>query len=215
VGGLNGQLDLKLGAIIFIVPVSIVAGIFSVPLPAAAPRKNLHTRTVHCEGFEREDGLWDIEARLMDSKSFMFENHYRGRIEAGDLVHGMAIRVTLDLDFVIKDAVASVEDAPYLACQSTAETVAKLIGLRVGAGWMRDVRERIEARGTCTHLIGLLGPMATTAFQTMHRAIERRAIEQGNLGKPKLIDTCLALAADGDVTRIKWTEYYTGSDTTS
>jgi hypothetical protein len=32
-------------------------------LPAPAPRRHLHTRVISCEGYEREDGLFDIEAR--------------------------------------------------------------------------------------------------------------------------------------------------------
>ncbi len=146
----------------------------------------------------------------MDSKTIGLDNLYRGRIEAGEPIHGMVIRVTLDLDFVIHDAVAAVEDTPYLACQSTADTVARLVGLRIESGWMREVRRRIEGQCSCTHLIELLGPLATTAFQTMHRAIEKRASALGDLGRPKLMDTCLALAGDGEVARIKWPDYYTG-----
>ncbi len=169
------------------------------PLPTAVPRKLLHTRKVHCEGFEREDGLWDIEARLMDTKTFGIDNLYRGRIEAGEFVHGMIIRVTLDIDFVIQNVVAAAEDTPYLACRNTSEIMARLVGLKIGTGWMRKVRDRIEAESSCTHLIELLGPLATTAFQTMHKAIENRAAEQGNQSKPKLINSCLGLASDGAV----------------
>ena len=31
------------------------------PLPAPAPRTLKHTRAIECTGYEREDGLWDIE----------------------------------------------------------------------------------------------------------------------------------------------------------
>ena len=40
------------------------------PLPPAAPRKNMHTRDIQCCGYERADGLWDIEGHLVDTKSF-------------------------------------------------------------------------------------------------------------------------------------------------
>ena len=40
------------------------------PLPAPAPRKHLHTRTIKCEGYEREDGLYDIEAQIVDQKAY-------------------------------------------------------------------------------------------------------------------------------------------------
>ena len=44
------------------------------PLPKAAARKLMHTRTIDCRGYEREDGLWDIEGRLSDIKSYTWKN---------------------------------------------------------------------------------------------------------------------------------------------
>jgi len=183
-----------------------------VPFPTPAPRKHLHTRRILCDGFEREDGLWDIEARLQDSKTFGFDNRHRGRIEAGEFIHGMLIRVTLDIDFVIHEAIAVAEDTPYRACQCTGDIMSRLVGLRIGPGWMRKVRGRIESTRSCTHLIELLGPLATTAFQTMYKAIEEKAKKEVNPGKPKLIDSCYGLASDGEVAREKWPQFYTGDD---
>ena len=31
-------------------------------------RRLMHTRTVECNGYIREDGLWEVEARLVDVK---------------------------------------------------------------------------------------------------------------------------------------------------
>jgi hypothetical protein len=33
--------------------------------PSSAPRKRLHTRRISYEGWQREDGLFDIEARIV------------------------------------------------------------------------------------------------------------------------------------------------------
>ena len=38
-------------------------------LSPAAPRTLLHTRQVQCTGWEREDGLFDIEGRLSDVRA--------------------------------------------------------------------------------------------------------------------------------------------------
>jgi len=35
------------------------------PLSTAVERKHLHTRTIRYDAFERDDGLWDIEAHLV------------------------------------------------------------------------------------------------------------------------------------------------------
>ena len=55
------------------------------PLPPAAPRKAVHTRSIDCRGYEREDGLWDIEGRLVDTKAF----HWRRREGMADLPAGV------------------------------------------------------------------------------------------------------------------------------
>ena len=36
-------------------------------------RKKIHNRSVHCEGFLREDGLWDIEDILEIQKRIVLE----------------------------------------------------------------------------------------------------------------------------------------------
>ena len=35
-----------------------------------ARRRLMHTRSVECNGFLRDDGLWEVEARLVDTKPF-------------------------------------------------------------------------------------------------------------------------------------------------
>ncbi len=67
------------------------------PLPSpSVPRKHIHTRRIVCEAFERADGLWDIEANMTDVKS-----HDVDRACAGEPLHDMWVRLTLDTTFVI------------------------------------------------------------------------------------------------------------------
>ena len=70
------------------------------PLSRPAPRKHIHTREIRCRGYHRKDGLWDIEAFLVDTKTYGFDNVDRGRIDAGEPIHGMWIRLTVDEDLV-------------------------------------------------------------------------------------------------------------------
>ncbi len=44
------------------------------PLSDPAPRKPLHKRANECRGYRRDDGLWDIEAHMTDTKSYVFAN---------------------------------------------------------------------------------------------------------------------------------------------
>ena len=84
-----------------------------------------------------------------------------------------------------------------------------IIGLRIGYGWIKQVRERIGTDRSCTHLMDLLGQLAATAYQTLHAAIEEREAQQKDREKPPILDTCLALSTSGDVVKNLWPEFYT------
>ena len=75
-------------------------------LSSPAKRELIHTRTVECNGYRRKDGLWDIEGRLVDIKTYTFHNNERGEVPPGEPVHEMWIRLTVDDDLKIHDVEA-------------------------------------------------------------------------------------------------------------
>ena len=197
------------------------------PLSPPVGRQHLHTRRVTCQGFFREDGLWDIEGRITDEKSYEHANEWRGPIKPGDFVHDMSIRLTLDHKFTIVDVEAVTDKSPYQICGDVTPDFKKLIGLRVGGGFHREVRARLGGVHGCTHIVELLGPVATTAFQTIssgkareleraHRAKSDPAPQEDAPSKPRrkpyVIDTCHAWAADGPVVKRWAPDFYSGPD---
>ena len=128
------------------------------PLPPPAARRHVHSRTVQCEGYFREDGLWDVEASLLDTKPFAHDDFERGRRQPGDAVHKMSIRLTVDDYLVVREAAAAMDDVPYLTCNDVPPRIEALVGLKLGGGWRAAVRARLEKRATCTHLMELIGP---------------------------------------------------------
>ena len=48
------------------------------PLSAPADRQLLHLRDIALRGYERADGLFDIEAQLTDTKDYGYDNPGRG-----------------------------------------------------------------------------------------------------------------------------------------
>ena len=179
------------------------------PLKPPAKRKHLHTRHITCEGFMRDDGLWDIEAKLVDTKPFRFENRLGGRTtEADEPIHGMLLRVTLDLDLVIHEIDAASDYHPFSACTAGPAPMQHLVGLQIGGGFMRQVRERVGVTRGCTHLIEMMSYIATTAFQTMNPTWEEVALKKPVKEKPHYLDTCVALRGDGEVIRRSWPEFY-------
>jgi hypothetical protein len=184
------------------------------PLPEPAPRKLMHTRRIECRGYQREDGLWDIEAEMLDTKTFSFPNKDRGgEIKAGEALHGMGLRLTLDRDFLIHEAEASTDWSPFNVCPEITANYKRLIGLRIKPGWNRALKKLLGGAEGCTHLTELLGPLATTAFQTLypHRRGEKKP-KAGDPERPRILNSCHALSTDGEVVREHWPTFYTGAD---
>ena len=190
------------------------------PLPPAAPREHLHTREIECRGYRREDGLWDIEGRLVDTKTYGFFSYARGDVKPGQPVHDMSIRLTVDEELTIHEAVGCMDHTPYPICGKAAFTVDELKGLKICPGWTRRAHKLMGGRRGCTHLFELLRPIATVCFQTMSDSRFREDKEQNtrpeSFGKrPFFIDSCHALAADGDIVKELWPEFHRDRPTSS
>ncbi|MCB1741981.1 MAG: DUF2889 domain-containing protein [Gammaproteobacteria bacterium] len=179
------------------------------PLTPSTPRRPLHERRIHCAGYEREDGLFDIEAHLFDAKQYPFHSDWRGPMPPGTPVHDMWLRVTIDAQMVIHDVQAGMDHSPYPLCPAIVGNFKRLVGLRIAPGFRREVHKRVGRLQGCTHLVELLGPIGTTAYQTLTR--EDAAPQPiGTRQRPYWLDTCHVHALDSPVTRQEWPEFYTG-----
>ncbi|HTH98439.1 MAG TPA: DUF2889 domain-containing protein [Stellaceae bacterium] len=176
------------------------------PLPAPLPREKLHTRTITCEGFRRHDGLWDVEAHIVDVKSFNLQIRQRGTIPAGEHLHEMWLRLTIDDDYVIQDIVASTEASPWEYCQGAAANFARLKGIALTSGFMSEVSKRLSRAEACTHIFELLRPLATVAHQTIRNAPKPDGTPQGG-ANPAMLDSCYAFASDGPIAKALWPEH--------
>ena len=77
------------------------------PLPASIEREELHQRQITMRAFHRVDGLFDVEARLVDTKTVPFIGPLSGTpLAAGEPIHDLWIRLVIDLGSVIHEAVA-------------------------------------------------------------------------------------------------------------
>ena len=181
------------------------------PLSKPAGRKLMHTRTVQCTGYLRDDGLWDIEGHLTDTKPFDIPSEDRGgAIAAGEPLHEMWIRLTVDVDLVVHDVEARTDHGPYSVCGDIVDNFKVLKGVVIKSGWTQKTRELLGGTRGCTHLLELLGPLATTAFQTIYPVRAKRDKDKPVTHKPGLIDTCHAYAADGQIVKRRWPQFFTG-----
>ncbi|GJH08438.1 DUF2889 domain-containing protein [Caballeronia novacaledonica] len=167
-------------------------------------RRLVHTRRVECMGFERSDGLFDIEGRMRDTKSTDSDLLFK-TVPAGSPIHDMRIVVTIDAKLVIRRIDAHSDAAPSRFCAEINHAYRSLEGLSIGAGFMKEVKSRLSGSKGCTHLTELLGPIATTAIQTLMGWRKPADAPNGaDEGQPAvqahpMIDTCHAWRAGGEV----------------
>ena len=114
------------------------------PLCAPAPRQPLHRRDITVRGYKRDDGMFDIEGHLHDTKAVDF-NVASGRRAAGESIHSMWLRITVDHSLNIIDAEASTEAMPYLGyCDAVVGKYQQLIGLGIRPAVRKPAAKRIR-----------------------------------------------------------------------
>jgi hypothetical protein len=178
------------------------------PLPPAKARKIMHTRVIDCRGYEREDGLWDIEGHLTDTKPYTWKKRIGRDLPAGEPAHDMWMRITIDADMLIHEAVAVTDAGPFAPCGDITPKFAALVGKRIGRGWTKELRAIVGGVNGCTHQWELLGRLATVAFQTINRFRPRSPRQPGQI--PFHFNTCHIYAPDSEETLRRWPDLYTG-----
>ena len=170
-------------------------------------RRPVHTRTIRAEVFARDDGLWDVEAELVDTKARDFQLA-TGVRAAGEPIHHMRLKITIDTSLQVVEADATSVRVPYPgACESIAPDYRQLIGLNLMRNFRRDVRERLGGITGCTHITELTNVLPTAAVQAFAGEVFRtRDASQGDPApgpdtpletKPFQLDRCHALRSDG------------------
>jgi len=174
-------------------------------MPEAA-REPLHRRAIEINGYKRADGLYDIEGRLVDTKPFDFKLA-AGIRPAGEAIHSMWLRITVDRTLTIVEAAASMDAMPYVDhCNAIVPAYRKLVGLAIRPGYHEKVKELFGGVRGCTHVSELAAMLATAAFQTM--AGQRL---QDPSQKPFQLDRCHALDSTQPAVAKYYPRWYRGN----
>ena len=181
--------------------------------PPSPARQPLHRRVVQVEAFQREDGLFDLEARLTDTKPHPVDL-LSGRREAGDPVHDMILRVTIDAQFTIVGAEADLSRVPMPGtCEAVAPKYERLVGLNLLRGFRRQVQARLGRTEGCTHLSELTAVLPTAALQSIAHRV--RPIDASVASEPPFyIGQCHAYDRSGEVVRRHYPQWFVQVDRT-
>jgi Protein of unknown function (DUF2889) len=178
------------------------------PLTQPSPRRPVHHRTIEMQAFSRGDGLFDVEARLIDRKPFDYVRPSSEKpVPAGQPLHDLWLRLTLDTEFTVCAIEASSDVTPWALCREAEATLQVLVGERIARGWSSKVKERLRGAAGCTHLMEMLVTVGTTALQGIRGSDpSRRLTAEGKL------DTCFAYGRQRSVVKMLWPEHHRPND---
>ena len=142
----------------------------------------------------------------------MCSSDLRGAVTAGTPVHDMWLRLTLDEHLVVQEVAVAMDASPHPICPAILPAFNKLKGERIKPGWNVRVRELLGGVEGCTHLVEMLGPLGTVAYQTIgpSRVRAPNAPPPDPNKPPARINSCHAMASDSPVVKKRWPQFYTG-----
>jgi hypothetical protein len=178
------------------------------PLPDSPQRTPLHLRRIEMRGYRRDDGLYEIDGRVTDTKDQAIHLAPRGDIAPGEPIHDMWVRLVLDEDLVVRDIFAVSDATPYVACREAVAPMRAIIGERIRAGWAMMVKAKLGGAIGCTHLMELLIPMATAAYQTLSEVRLAAPDVLNSSGQPLKIDSCYAYSRHRELVRERWPQFH-------
>lgn len=189
------------------------------PLTTPVSREPLHHRSIDMRGFRRSDGLYDIEGRITDIRSYDFSPEKGRTVKADTPLHDMWVRLLIDLEMQIHAVEAVTDASPFPECPAAAPNLQVLKGVNLGKGWRKAISEKLAGTDGCTHLKELLNTIGSAVYQTM-APIRRARVAQSaesaedaapqHGARPPMIDSCYALSSERTVVLRKWPAFHTG-----
>jgi hypothetical protein len=163
------------------------------PLPPPdCERDASHQRSITVSAHARRDGLWDIEGHLSDAWPHPVPAA-GAMLPAGQPMHSMWLRLTVDRSATIVAAQAVTDAGPYgAACAAITPDYGQLVGVRIARGYRDAIRRLFGRTAGCTHMSELAAVMGSAALQALWDTMV-----QDEQTQPFSIDGCHALKSSG------------------
>ena len=145
------------------------------PVPNRVPK---HLRDVRYRSFQREDGLWDVEGELVDTKAYDLVLSGERKRRAGEPIHHMWIRCTIDTTLTVRAIEVAMDAHPLGECPLALPAMQRMVGSCMARGWRKAIEANLGQIEGCTHMRELLFNMATAAFQSVNQAFARPQTDQ-------------------------------------
>jgi Protein of unknown function (DUF2889) len=170
-------------------------------------RSRMHTRSITIEAYERADGLFDLEVRLLDTKDHDLDL-VSGSRKAGNPIHDMMLCLTINRELDVVGVVADANAVPYPgACEASAPSYVQLVGLNLLDRFRKRSLERVGGIKGCSHMTELAAILPTAAVQAFAGRVNAPR-NDGDSEKPFQLDRCHALVTDGESVRRFYPTWY-------
>ena len=178
-------------------------------LPQAAAQRQLkHRRQIDVQVYSRGNGLWEVDALLIDTKTRTAQLT-DGPRAAGTPIHEMLLRLVVNQQLEIVEAGSETRWMPYTGtCNEHGDAYARLVGLNLLQNFRKALRERVGGVLGCTHITELAQVLPTAVVQAFAgEVIDTRGTDEG-ASQPFQIDRCHALRSDGEAVRLHYPRWY-------
>jgi hypothetical protein len=180
------------------------------PLSSPTSRRALkHSRAIQVDAYAREDGLWDLDAHITDIKTHDVTSA-SGTRPAGQPVHDLWLRLTIDETMTIRDVEAVSDGVPYPGhCDTIGPAYRAMIGLNLLKGLRHELKHKLGGIAGCTHLTELAQILPTAAVQAFAGSVI--PVSNDAKTKPFQLDRCHALRTDGTAVAKYYPRWAVGS----
>ena len=98
----------------------------------------------------------------------------------------------------------------YNICPEIIPNFKNLIGITIGRGFRKNVYSKVGGIKGCTHLVELLFPIATTAFQTIYsyKISKNKNKKEKTYEPPSLINSCYSWSESNEVIKKYFPNFY-------
>jgi hypothetical protein len=167
----------------------------------------VHQRQIEIRTVPLDSRQIVVEGWLTDNR-LMTGYHWDGRPRPPEVVHRIGVRFLVGgWPPAILEAEADLAEIPHELCLTVADTVGKMVGVSVAAGFSEQVRRRLGGVEGCshlTHLILAMGPAILHGFWAQHSRQPRPTPKTRDevQGLPYLINSCRLWREDGPLLQL-------------
>jgi Protein of unknown function (DUF2889) len=182
-------------------------------LPPAAPQRQLkHRRQIDVQVFARGNGLWEVDARLTDTKTRDLQLAEDIR-PAGTPIHDMLLRLVVNEQFDVLEAGSHTEWMPYQGvCDrhgaESGDAYDQLVGMNLMRGFHKQLRDTLGGSRACTHITELAQVLPTAVMQAFAGLVVDTRGDSPGASRPFQLDRCHALRSDGEAVRRHYPRWY-------